>query len=303
MGVRRYVATLPERAARATAALAGGAVREASEVVLPVVVRRSRLYQATIDRLLRVMVELVGGVQGVYPPDAMPVRELATRKAAGNVVELASVAAVGWSPLWALAAAADVVGGSRAYLRALVAELETANVLPAGTDVSSFEDLLGRLETGSGVLADAVDVPPLRLADARASWAALRQQAADVPGPEGLAALYSRLQATAQQEGRSLGEVSAAVGLAAARAGVRLGDAHIFDYYRDALRAIADEGLATFLRRASHPYLNQARRHLHPATPTHTDRLLRRFGRRPSSPPPEPSSTPADGASRGEPPS
>ncbi len=42
-----------------------------------------------------------GGVQGAFPAEAMSARELATRKAAGNVVELVSFAAVGfvWPPL------------------------------------------------------------------------------------------------------------------------------------------------------------------------------------------------------------
>jgi hypothetical protein len=41
---RAYLASLPERTARAGAALMGGLVYEASEVLLPLAVRRSRLY-------------------------------------------------------------------------------------------------------------------------------------------------------------------------------------------------------------------------------------------------------------------
>src|SRR5215203_42108 len=100
---QRYLASLPERTARAGAALTGGLVYEASEVLLPLAVRRSRLYQAIVGRLLRITIELVGGVEGVYPAQEMPVRELLVRKAAGNAVELASFMAVGWSPVWLLA--------------------------------------------------------------------------------------------------------------------------------------------------------------------------------------------------------
>ena len=63
--VARYLASLPERTARAAVAVAGGAVRETAEVALPRVVRGSRLYQATVARLLRILVEGVGGVHGV----------------------------------------------------------------------------------------------------------------------------------------------------------------------------------------------------------------------------------------------
>lgn len=274
MGVRGYLASLPERATRAAVALTGGAIYEVGEVALPRVVRGSRLYQATVARLLRILVELVGGVQGVYPAEAMGVRELTTRKAAGNVVELASILAVGWSPLWWLAAASDVAGGSKAYLKALVGELEGAGVLKDGTDVSSYEDLLTRLETTSGVLADAVDVPPIKLTDARASWQTLQGQADNLPSQDDLAGLYEQLQAAARRDGSSLGEVSAAVGLAAARAGLELGNLHVVDYYRDALGAIADEGLLRFLRRATGPYVKQVGRHFDPKSPTYTAKLL-----------------------------
>ena len=37
----------------------------------------------------------------------------------------ASIFAVGFSPLWILAAASDVMGGSKAYLRTLVTEHES----------------------------------------------------------------------------------------------------------------------------------------------------------------------------------
>ena len=280
--MRRYLVSLPERTARAAVAVAGGAVRETAEVALPRALRGSKLYQATVARLLRILVEGVGGVRGVYPAEAMPVGELTARKAAGNVVELASVAADGFSPLWLLAAASDVMGGSKAYLGALVAELEAGGLLPAGTDVASFEDLLSRLEAGSGTLADAVDVPPLNLGDARASWQALRGQAtaADLPSGDELAAIYNGLQEAARREGRSVAELSAAIGLAAGRAGLKLGNVHVFDYYRDALGEIGREGLLSFLRRIGRPYAGSVVRHFDPAATTYTDRLLDWIGSR-----------------------
>ena len=110
---RSYLVSLPERTTRAGAALTGGLVYEASEVMLPFAVRRSKLYQAIVGRLLRITIELVGGVEGVYPAQQMPVRELLVRKTAGNAVELSSFVAVGWSPLWLLAGASDLIGGLR----------------------------------------------------------------------------------------------------------------------------------------------------------------------------------------------
>jgi hypothetical protein len=272
--IPRYMISLPERTARAAIALVGGAVYETSNVALPRALRESKLYQVTIDRLLRILIEWVGDVRDVYRDEETPVRELAARKFTGNVLELASIFAVGFSPLWLLAAASDVMGGSKAYLRALVAELEAAGHLPRDTDVASYEDLLSRLETGSGVLADAIDVPPMSLQEARASLDALRRQASDLPPAEELATLFREMQATARREGRSLTDVSAALTLAGAKAGIEMGNVHIFDFYRDALGAIREEGLLRYLRRVATPYLSRAGSHFNPDERTYTDRFL-----------------------------
>ena len=273
--IPRYVVSLPERTMRAAIALVGGAVYETSNVALPRALRESKLYQVTIDRLLRILIEWVGDVRDVYQDEVTSVQELAARKFAGNVLEVASIFTVGFSPLWLLAAASDVMGGSKAYLRALVNELEAAGHLPQDTDVASYEELLSRLETGSGVLADAIDIPPMSLHETRASFDALRQQASDLPPAEDLATLFQEMLATARREGRSLADVSAALGLAAAKAGLEMGNVHIFDFYRDALGAIREEGLLRFLRRVATPYVSRAGRHFDPNVTTYTDRLLR----------------------------
>lgn len=278
--VGRYLLSLPERTARAVAALAGGAIYETSNVALPNAVREAKLYQVTIDRLLRIMIELVGDVKTVYQKEETPVQELAVRKFTGNIFEWASIFAVGFSPLWILAAASDVMGGTKAYLRTLVAELQATGQLPADADVASYEDLLNRLEAGSGVLADTIDIPPMTVSDARASLDALRAQATDLPAPEELARFFRDLQTTAQREGRSVSEVSAALALAAGRAGLELGNTHIFSFYQESLGAIQQEGLLRFLQRSATPYLKRAGRHFDPRASTYTDRYLRRMAQR-----------------------
>ena len=277
---RWYLASLPERTARAEAALAGGFVYEVSEVVLPDAVRRSKLYQAIVGRLLRITIELVGGVEGVYPAEEMPARELLVRKTAGNAVEIASFLAVGWSPVWLLAGASDLVGGSKVYLRALVAELRDTGVLSAEEDVSSFEELLTALEGTSGVLADTVDVPPLNVAGVRTSWQELQTQAADLPDAAGLEKIFAELQSAARQEDRSILEISSIVALGAVHTGVKLGNVHVFDYYRSALRMIVEEGPLSFLHRTSTPYLTRAGSHFDPRASTYSGRLLRRWADR-----------------------
>jgi hypothetical protein len=249
-------------------------------VMLPLAVRRSRLYQAIVGRLLRIMIELVGGVEGVYPPQEMPVRELLVRKTAGNVVELSSFVAVGWSPVWLLAGASDLIGGTKVYLHTLVKELQDEGLLAPDADVASFEELLTTLEDTSGVLADTVDVPPLNVSSVRTSWHELRQQAADLPDAASLEKIFAELLLASRQEDRSILEISSMVALGAVRSGVKLGSVHIFDYYHRALRTIVEEGLLTFLRRTSTPYLRRAGSHFDPRSITHSERLLRRWADR-----------------------
>ncbi|HEU0115888.1 MAG TPA: hypothetical protein VFQ80_14480, partial [Thermomicrobiales bacterium] len=112
------------------------------------------------------------------------------------------------------------------------------------------------------------------------SLAALRAQATDLPSTAEVGTIFAGLQEVARREGRSIGEVSAAVGAAAARAGIELGNTHIFQFYRDALHAIADEGLSRYVRRVTTPYLVGAASHVRPETPTLTGALLDRVGQR-----------------------
>jgi hypothetical protein len=269
-----YIISLPERLLRALAAGLGGAVYELSLLLLPEWARRSRFYQATVARLLRIVVELVGGVPGTFPAEGMSVRQLATRKAAGNAIEMVSFVAVGWSPVWLLAAAADVVGGTQVYLRLLVEDLKGAGALSPDTEVDSVGELLTTLEHSLGQAADTVDMPPLNLEDMRQSWRELQRNASQLPGPRRLARIYQDLQAVAHQEGQSIYTTSSLIALGAVRTGVKMGNLHVFDYYRQALDTIAARGLTRYIQDTSDPYRRTVLHHLDPGSRTYTERLL-----------------------------
>ena len=217
---------------RTIAALLGGALHETFVLTLPRIVRGSRLYEATARNLLRMTIELVGGVEArvqvedEYEPD--PGR-LALRKGAGNVVELGSIAAFGFSPLWILAAAADVTRGSRVYLDAFVSELVRAGALPEGSSPGSVDELLGALEGVSGTSARLVDIPPLEVRALRQSFDDIRRDAASLPSPDELAGVFDGLREASLREGTSLLEVSVGIGLAFFNSARHVGRQHVLD--------------------------------------------------------------------------
>ncbi len=277
-----FLLSLPERAVRSVFALAGGGVHETAELVLPRLVRRSRLYEATAKNLLRVSIELVGGVEASrssvdeYEPNA---RRLAVRKTAGNVVELGSIAAFGFSPLWLLAAAADVTHGTRVYLDALVDELKVAGVLAGEARLGSVDDLLAALEGGSGTAARLIDIPPLELAALRRSLADLREDASGLPSPAEMAALFGGLRAEAVRERRSLLEVSTGVGIAFFNSARHIGRQHLLDPYGEDLKPLHDEGFGAYAARVARPYGSAVARHFDPERTSLTERGIDKLKR------------------------
>jgi hypothetical protein len=278
---RRYLASIPERIVRSTAAVLGGALHETGALVLPRFIRLSRLYEATAKNLLRVAIEGVGGVRGspTLERGAPSARELAKRKGAGNVVELGSIAAFGFSPLWLLAAASDLLRGSRVYLNALVAELKRTGVLAAEAEFGSVDELLGALERSTGRTARLIDIPPLELAELRASLEELRSEVDSLPSQEELAAAYRGLVKTAERERRPLLEVSTGVGLAFLTSARNIGGEHVVAPYREDWKPMRREGFGSYARRVARPYSEAVVGHFDRRRPTWTERLIGRVAR------------------------
>lgn len=282
-----YAASLPERLPRAVAAGAGGVVYESSLLFLPEWTRRSQLYQALLGRWLRIAIEWVGGVEDtVLKADAMTAGRLTVRKFAGNVVEFTSIFAVGFSPLWTLAAATDLLDGTQVYLDVLTDELKRLGLLPQEQDFASVDALLESLGGASGALSMAIDIPPLArdelgrsLLEMQESWETLRDNTPGLPSAERLNAIGRQMQETAEREQIPVWLVSALLGVGALQAGMKLGQVHIFDYYRQALGDIQDRGIVAYLRRVSQPYLNTAAEHLDPGRTSYTEFALRKLFR------------------------
>ncbi len=242
-------------------------------MLLPRFVRGSRLYEATAKNALRIAVEAVGRVEPREPPE-VSAQEIAKRKVAGNVVELGSIAAFGFSPLWLLAAASDVAHGSRVYLAAFVVELKRAGVLAEERAIDSVDELLETLESTSGRTARLIDIPPLELQELRATLAEFRTDASGLPGPEELARLYGGLRAEAARERGSLLEVSVGMGMAFLISAKTVTNTHLAVPYREDWAPLRSEGFAAYARRVGRPYARALTGHFDPKRPSWTERLL-----------------------------
>jgi hypothetical protein len=272
-----YAISLPERGLRAVIGTLGGLVHESAQVLLPRFVRRSRLYEATAKNALRIAVEAVGRVEPQEPPE-VSAQEITKRKAAGNVVELGSIAAFGFSPLWLLAAASDAVHGSRVYLAAFVDELKRAGVLAQEREIGSVDELLETLESASGRTARLIDIPPLELAELRSTLGEFREDAAGLPGPQELASLYRGLREEAARERGSLLEVSVGMGMAFLLSAKTVTNTHLAIPYREDWEPLRTEGFAAYARRVGGPYARAVAGHFDPGRPSWTERLLVKLG-------------------------
>ena len=302
----KYLLSLPERILRSTLGLGAGVAREVGEVALPEGVRRSRLYQNLVDTTLRFLIENVGNVEGVYRSSDMLPPDFLVRRTAGNAIELLGIVAFRASPVWILAALADVCGMGRELIPEIAEALKAQGLLDkdANSDndarYTTVDQLLDGLERTSARLAEAVNTPPLDVASLRSEWAAIREdvrslQPSSLPSRETVSGLWTRLQAVAARQNRSIFEtssllaisaiarlrsvpegvrwLSASAAVSAVRAGQFFGSA-LLDHYKETLSDIQEVGYTTYAARQLGPYVRAAAGQFSPARRTLTGRLL-----------------------------
>jgi len=142
---------------RSVLGLGAGVAREVGEVAVPASIRRGRLYQNLVDATLQFLIEQVGGVEGVYTPgDRLPDNFL-VRRTAGNAVEALGIVAFRASPVWVLAALADVCGMGRHLIPEIADALKAQGLLEKDAHFTSVEHLLDGLERTSARLASTIN--------------------------------------------------------------------------------------------------------------------------------------------------
>jgi hypothetical protein len=292
-----YLVSLPERVLRSASALAGGLVREIGEVTIPSTIRRSHLYQNLVEATLRFLIEQVGEVDQVYPPEQEVAEDFLLRRTAGGGIEFIGILAFRASPVWVLAALADASGAGRYLIREITDSLKEARLLEAGTSFTTVDQMLDGLEGTASRLAATVNEPPLDVVALRREWESVRKDLAKIPPSrlppvENLRAVWKDMKQTAQQEKRTVFEVSslmamsaiaalpqktrwisASARLAASKTGAVM-SAALMDHYRATLKEIQQTGYLPYAVRQFRPYLYAAAAQFAPAHRSLTERWL-----------------------------
>ena len=305
MTVKSYLLTLPERLVRSTLGLGAGVAREVGEVALPARLRRTQLYQNLVDTTLRFLIEQVGQVDGVYAGGEVLPDDFLVRRTAGNAIEVMGIVAFRASPVWVLAAMADLCGMGRYLIPEIADALKAQGLLEQDAHFTSVDQMLDGLERTSSRMAAAVNTPPLDVTGLREEWNAIRTEAqslqpASLPSRETIGQMWAELKAEAARHDRSVFETSSMIALStlrqfpdrmhwlyhstrvgAARTGQILGAA-VLDDYRQTLGEIRQTGYLTYAARQMQPYLRAAADQFSPTRKTLTQRMLEKIKMRPS---------------------
>ena len=172
----KYVLSLPERAIRSLGALSGGLLREIGEVALPAAIRRTILYRTMVGVTLRFLIEQVGEVEGKYPSENRLAENFILQRTASHGIELLGILAFRASPVWVLAALADVTGGGQKLIREIAAALKEEGLLEGEARFETMDQILGGLEKTSAHLALTLNMPPLNVPALRSEWATLKTE-------------------------------------------------------------------------------------------------------------------------------
>jgi hypothetical protein len=268
------------------------------DVTVPAAVRRTKTYQTMVEIALRFMIEQVGQVEGVYPSEGELASNFLLRRTAGHGIELAGLLAFRASPVWIMAALADISGAGRQIVQEISEALKEEGLLDRESKFENIDQLLDGLEQTTGQAADLFNAPPLDVAGLRKEWATFRQSIAKIP-PRNLPSAelirrhWDELKAEAAAQQRSVFQLSSIIAVsafahapetllrlarAANRAAWRTGQlfaGSVLEHYSNTLRDIRERGYAAYWADAFRPYLRAAAGQFSPKHRSLTDRLLR----------------------------
>lgn len=295
----KYILSLPERVIRSLGALSGGLLREIGSAALPPGIRRTTLYRTMVEVTLRFLIEEVGQVEGVYPYQEQLAQNFLLQRTASHGIELLGILAFRASPVWVLAALADITGGGHKLIQEISEAMKEEGLLDRNTRFERVDQVLDGLEQTSSHLARTLNLPPVDVPGLRREWEALKDGLQSIPpkslpSMERLENIWSNLRRTATIQDRSIFTISSLMAVstlahvpsnlmwlsraaqsAVRRTGTMVGGA-LLEHYSQTLDEISQAGLLRYWTREFRPYLRAAAEQFTPKHVSFTERLLRR---------------------------
>ncbi len=294
-----YALSLPERTIRSLAALAGGTSTLLAGMLFPESLRETTIYNVTIGLMQQFIVEQVAGMESEISEDRTELADdYVQRKMAGTALEAAGLLTMGASPLWVLAIAGDVAGGSKVFLNRLVEHLKENGIVAKENEVAELVDVLEAVQEASTKSATTIDAPPLsreelsKLADEmKVSYGQVFKSTTNLM-PR-LDDIWKNMEHLARRENISIerlggimtidavswSQKGAGLALAAGRTGAELFDEKILESYRKTLAAASEQGIDKYMSDHMQPFMSSARAHFDPAQKTWTESKLKGGGK------------------------
>lgn len=285
--------SLPERTARALAALAGGGALLLTRTLLPGAVKNSTSYRFTLGMFQTFLVRNVAGMAAVEGEAELKDR-FTQRKLLGSSFEAAGLLTMHLSPVWVFAVASDAARGGQVFLRRLVFHLKEHRVIAPDRDPRTLEQILEAVHDMGREGAGAVDMPPMSreelgevAAELRRSAAALAENSAKLlPRFE---SLWDQIGRAAEREDLSVARVLGLLSVSAAslagagagtvravgEAGYGILDEMVIDDYKASLDRIAEQGAAAYVGGHMRPFVENARAHFDFGRESWTQRRLK----------------------------
>jgi hypothetical protein len=259
-----------------------------------------------VEVTLRFLIEEVGQVQGVYPSGEERLsghaanclaESFVLRRTASHGIDLLGILAFHASPVWVLAALADVAGGGQKLVRVIAGALEEEGLLEPGARFETMEQVLAGLEKTGSHLALTLNLPPIDVAGLRREWETLKTEMKKIPpnrlpGLDRLERTWDELRTAARTQNRTIFAVSSLMAIStlahvpgnllwlsrAAQSATRrtrgvVGGA-LLDHYAAALEEINRAGFMGYWKREFRPYLRAAAEQFAPGHESSTERIL-----------------------------
>jgi len=248
---------------------------------------------------LRFLIEQVGEVEGIYPSENRLAENFILQRTASHGIELLGILAFRASPVWVLAALADVTGGGQRLMREFAGALKEEGLLEADVRFETMDQVLGGLEKTSAHLALTLNMPPMDVPGLRLEWETLKSELKSIP-PNRIPALerlertWEALRVSAQTQNRTVFALSSLMAIstlshvpanllwlskatrsAARRTGGIVGGA-LLDHYSTSLEEISRAGFAGYWKQEFRPYLRAAAVQFAPEHGSLTERLFQR---------------------------